>query len=261
MTRITIENATYEVPGNWNELTQTQLIALIRLCEKETSYVEIQLKFFLHCVYGSVRKDIGAGLFIIKTKQARHALFSEELTSVLSVFDYLFDTDPDTGRYLSPKLVRNHFPSAQCGCTWVHGPNDALDNITYNDFIWLQTWHAQLTDNAEALDELINVIYKTRSGKQEVRTIRKMSPTVKTATLWLYLGTLYFLSERFPHVFSGAGEADGSVFDNQQRIIDSLAEGDVTKKNLVRESLLYDALYSMEMAAIRMEEIEKQYKK
>lgn len=77
--------------------------------------------------------------------------------------------------------------------------------------------------------------------------------------MWFYLGTLSYLSARFPSVLSG-GSSDGedlNVFDNQQRIIDSLAEGDVTKKEQVRESLLYDALYSMEMAAKKMEAMEK----
>jgi hypothetical protein len=44
------------------------------------------------------------------------------------------------------------------------------------------------------------------------------------------------------------GEAKGSVFENQMRIVNTLANGDVTKKPKIRNSNLYDALYSMEMA-------------
>ena len=259
MTTIRIENQTYTVPSDWNEFTLEQLVALIRICMNEQlTYVEIQLKFFLHCVYGSVRQDVGAGLYEIKTRAGRHALFADELAAVLMAFDYLFDVKDDGSRELSPKLVINHFKSVQCGCRFLHGPNDALDNITYDEFVWLQTWQSQLNDNPDALDELINIIYKDRAGNRSLALVKRISQTAKTGILWFYLGTMHFLEEKFPHVFSGNGDANVNVFDNQQRIIDSLAEGDVTKKMQVRESLLYDALYSMEMAAIRMEEMEKQ---
>lgn len=262
MRAITIENNTYTIPGNWNEMTTAQLIALIRICMNENlTYIEVQLKFFLHCVYGSVRTNVGAGLYEIKTRTGRHALFADELAGVLNVFDYLFDVKDDGSRELSPGLVVNHFKRVRCGCRFLHGPNDALDNITYDEFVWLQTWQSQLNDDPDALDEFINIIYKSRGGNRSMSLVRRMSQTAKTGILWFYLGTLRFLEEKFPRVFSGGGDANVNVFDNQQRIIDSLAEGDVTKKMQVRESLLYDALYSMEMAAVRMEEMEKQYNK
>ncbi len=259
MIKITIDNSIYEVPSGWNEFSTEDLVALINICKKESTMIEIQLKFFLYCVYGCVTHDVGMNIYNIKTKRSRHTLRADELAMTLSVFDYIFDFDNDGNPYLSPKLTTNHFPKTQCGCTILYGPNDALDNITYNDFIWLQTWHSQMKDNIAAVDELINVLYKQKSGKQDVSILSKMSPTVKTATLWLYIGTLQLLSERFPHVFGGVGSELSSaseVFDNQQRIIDSFAQGDVTKKEQVRCSLLYDALYSMEMAAIRQEEME-----
>ncbi len=258
MIKITIDNSIYEVPSGWNEFSTEDLVALINICKKESTMIEIQLKFFLHCVYGCVTHDVGMNIYEIKTKQGRHTLRADELAMAMSVFDYLFDLDNDGNPYFSPKLTTNHFPRTQCGCTVLYGPNDALDNITYNDFVWLQTWHSQMKDNPSAVDEMINVLYKQKNGKQDVAILKKMSQTVKTATLWLYLGTLHFLSVRFPHVFSGGASSDSTVdvFDNQQRIIDTLAQGDVTKKEQVRSSLLYDALYSMEMAAIRQEEME-----
>jgi hypothetical protein len=48
--------------------------------------------------------------------------------------------------------------------------------------------------------------------------------------------------------FMSVGEAKGSVFENPMRIVNILANGDVTEKPKVRNSNLYDALYSMEMA-------------
>jgi hypothetical protein len=165
-------------------------------------------------------------------------------------------------KYVSPKLTVNHYPKIRSCFKVLSGPANMLEDITYNQFVFLQTYQGNITENTpEMLDEFVNVLYKTKSGKQDVKYIRRISRTAKTAILWMYLGTLSFLEERFPHVFSGGSAENINVFDNQQRIIDMMAGGDVTKKTQVRESLLYDAMYSMEMAAVRMEEMEKQYKK
>jgi hypothetical protein len=261
MKRITIDDCVYEVPCDWNELSKQQLISLIGICQKTSlTHVEIRLKFFLHCIHARITHDLGIGMFVLRTLQAKHQLFVDELTALLSVFDYLFDVDDEGSHYLSPKLVINHFPKVNSRFRKLYGPNDALDNITYDQFVWLQTWQSRMNDDDDAIDHLVNTIYKTKNGKQDVKNAHRISKTAKTAILWYYLGTLHFLSERFPHVFSGAGNEIDNIFDNQQRIIDSLAEGDVTKKMLVRDSLLYDALYSMEMAAIRADELDKTYK-
>lgn len=256
---IAIEDTIYEIPSTWNEISKIQLIELIRLSDRKMSYVELQLKFFLYCIRGSVRESITPSMFRIKTPMGRHSLFADELISILHVFDFLFEED-ETGQHtIYPRLLINHFKKIRIGYVTLYGPNDMLDNITYNQFVWLQTWQSQLNDNPKAIDEFLNVIYMGHTGKQNMVAIRHMSKTVKIGILWLYLGTLRFLEEKFPHVFNGSSSNENiNVFDNQQRVIDSLADGDVTKKNQVRESLLYDALFSMEMAAIRMKEIKKQ---
>ena len=261
MKKIAIQDSVYEVPGSWNELSRDQLLMLIRSSEREMSYVELQLKFFLFCIEGHVKEHIGAGMFTIKTRKGKHVLFSDELTGVLSAFDFLFSINSDGVHELSPSIYINHFPRFRSRFTKLAGPNNLLDNITYNDFVWLQTWHSQLSQDPVLIDEFVNVLYKTRKGKQEVKNIARIKREYKTAVLWLFLGTLQYVEGRFPHVFSGSADDAGqvNVFDNQQRIIDSLAGGDVTKKDQVRSSLLYDALYSMEMAAVRIEEMEKKY--
>lgn len=262
MTKITINNHTYLVPTTWDTITKAQLLSLAKLTRTCKTTMEMQLKFFLSCVGGRVMSQIGDGVYILKIGRQKHVLFSDEVTALTSVFDYLFETNESGTMALAPKLTTNHFRELRSNLKVLHGPNDALDNITYNQFVWLQTYHSLLDDkDPHYLDELINIIYKQKNDKQEVKNIRRLDGDIKTVILWYYLGTLDYLSHRFPKVLSGAGNDSAgqvNVFDNQQRIIDSLAEGDVTKKDQVRESLLYDALYSMEMAAIRMEEMEKQ---
>lgn len=266
MIKITINNHDYYVPGEWDQMTKLQLLQLAKLTRVCKTTMEIQLKFFLTCVGGRIDSQIGDAIYIIKIRRQKHVLFSDEITALTSVFDYLFETNENGDIALAPKLTINPFKELRSNLKTLIGPNDALDNITYNQFVWLQTYHSLLDDaNPHYLDELINIIYKTGKDKHQVKNIKRLDKDVKTVILWFYLGSLDYLSQIFPRVLASGAPSleleEVNVFDNHQRIIDSLAEGQVTLKPKVRESLLYDALYSMEEAAKRVEEMEKQHAK
>ena len=78
----------------------------------------------------------------------------------------------------------------------------------------------------------------------------KLPQEVKTALTWYYLGSMAFMTEKIPLTFSGTGGSSGcGVFENQMRVVDALAGNDLTKKQTVKDSLLYDALFTLEIAA------------
>ena len=99
-------------------------------------------------------------------------------------------------------------------------------------------------------------MYHRQKSEASPNLIAKMSPTVKEAIVWFYMGCLQFIQTRFPKPFEG-GEGSSNVFDGMQRIIDALAHNDVTKKEQVKKSLLYDALYTMQCAAEQVDKIQK----
>ena len=68
--------------------------------------------------------------------------FVDELTAVLGVFDYLFDVNENNVRNISPKITINHFKHVKCRGKSLRGPGDALEDITYEQFVWLQTWQS-----------------------------------------------------------------------------------------------------------------------
>ena len=76
--------------------------------------------------------------------------------------------------------------------------------------------------------------------------------------MWIWEGSLSFIQQQFPRIFSGEGGGGGNVFESQQRIIDALAGGDMTKKEAVRQGYLYDALISMD-ESLRQREEQKQH--
>lgn len=127
----------------------------------------------------------------------------------------------------------------------------------------LQTWQQRMRqDLFEALDNFLSIIWK--DGSFSIREdgdpawFRNVEPIVKTVMFWYYLGSMNFIQAKFSRVFSSGGnEAPLDIFDTQQRIVDEMASGDVTKKEQVKQSLLYDALYTLEVA-IEKEEKKKQ---
>ena len=262
MKKITIQNFTYQVPSDWNDFNQSQLLFLIELVKDTSSATEIQLKMLLFCLPATIRRFIRADLYELHTTKSRHALFSDELTALLSVFDFLFTKQEDK-MVLTPRITKNPFKRVRVAAgKRLYGPDDVFADLTYNQFVHLQTHHAALSsEDGDALDNLISVLYRTKKGNHDLRRVSRMDERIKMAILWNYLGVLDYLQQMFPRVFAPGTTGTGNVFDNQQRIIDVLAGGDVTKKEEVRNSYLYDALYSMEMSALRIEELEKARKK
>lgn len=266
MKKLTINNHDYYVPSSWDTMTKQQLLSLAKITRTCRTTMEIQLKFFLHCVNGRVMSSVGNVVYILMIGRIKHVLFADEITALTGAFDWLFETNEMGEPVLAPKLTVNHYKELRSGLRLLHGANDGLDDVTYNQFVWLQTYHSLLDARTpEYLDQMINIIYTSKGGTQHIKSISRLSQDIKTVILWFYLGSLDFLSHIFPRVLASGAPSleleEVNVFDNHQRIIDSLADGQVTLKPQVRESLLYDALFSMEEAARRYEEMEKQHAK
>lgn len=270
MKTITFDTDKYLLPGDWNDLSVEQLFFLISLTKKNIPIQELKVKMLLFCLGAYVapeRKNRNTDAQIICIGKKKYPVTFEQMTFLSDLFNFLLSNTDEKGNCsIEPKLTRNPFPKTQCGCITVVGPDDGLTNITYEQFIQLQTLQSLIgkTPNL-TINDFIAIIYKRNTFSTAIEgeplLIKKMSDTVKTVIFWYYLGCLKFISEKFPRVFSGSsGSISGSVFENQQKIIDSLADGDVTKKPEVRASLLYDALFTLELAVEKQENLKSQSK-
>ena len=115
----------------------------------------------------------------------------------------------------------------------------------------------------EKINHFVALLYKTSNGEQCTdKKAEKLTTYTKTVILWYYIGSMNFIEGKFPRTFSGTGgTSGGTVIDNQMRVIDTLAGNDITKKEMVKKSLLYDALYTMEIAAENSEKERRKAKK
>lgn len=258
MRTLTLDEDDYSIPGEWNELTPDQLIYLIRMIKNRVTPEEVKLKILLYCMSATIRKfeHTSTGYnYIIQVGRKKYPLTSPQVHAICEIFNYLFIEENGAVR-INPLLTKNPFPQAKCGCITVYGPQDGLIDLTYQQFADLAVWQTQLDKSDKALDKFISIIYKRQKSEASPNLIAKMSPTVKEAIVWFYMGCLQFIQTRFPKPFEG-GEGSSNVFDGMQRIIDALAHNDVTKKEQVKKSLLYDALYTMQCAAEQVEKIQK----
>lgn len=243
----------YHLPGTWDELSTDQLCHIIKLVLKQLSAEEIKLKMLLYCIKGRVEiytPTPAEMYFRLKVGKSRYDLSAEELYAISDIFSYLFIAH-EGKLSINPLRTINPFPELKIRGKKYIGAERGMHNITYGQLVLLLTHFQSIQTNPEAINDFIAVLYQDCSSAMAA----KLPTITKTAILWYYLGSMEFIANKFPITFSGDGKSSGNVFDSQQRAIDTLAGNDMTKKETVRNGLLYDALYTMEIAA---ENAEKQ---
>ena len=261
MRKLQLNDDVFLLPGEWNELTTEQLLHLIKLVGKKLSAEEIKLKMLLKILKARVHSYNGADgkmLFVVKTEKKKYELSEEELYSITAIFDYLF-IEENGAISINPLITKNPFPVLKVNYEILEGAGEGLQDTTYERFIFLMTWFNQMLTEPERINDFIAVLYKSDDEKVKPKHFGKLPQEVKTALTWYYLGCLAFMAEKFPITFSGTGGSSSgrSVFENQMRVVDALSGNDLTKKQIVKDSLLYDALFTLEIAAENAEKNKK----
>lgn len=271
MHTLQINNDIYHLPESWDELTLQQLYFLVAITRQDTPIEQVKIKMLLRCLNAYVlppckvddrqtRIRFGNRLF------GKSYLFTpEEIHSLADLFGFLFEKEEESDCYrIQPKLSVNPFPTLRIQCRRFIGADDGLYDITFEQFIYIQTYLDALQNDLTKLDPLLACIW--HRGKRfdidrlerDAQLLHHLPDPKKMVMLWFITGSLASLNENYPRVFSGGdGVSHNSVFDSQLRLLDSLAGSDMTKKDAVRKGLLIDALYTMDESIRRKEEREK----
>lgn len=262
MRTITIANKNIEVPSAWNELLDAQLRLLACLVMEAYSLQEVKLKLLLFCIGARVRRanEQVSDVWALALGSKTVFLSASELEEMGRMFDFLFDTE---GR-LDVRLTRTPFFRLETPRMMLMGPEDGLTNISYGQFVQTQSLLPLVKEDFYSyIDQFLCVLWKdlrfepTEDGDPD--WLADVNYAVKRIMLWYYVGSMRFIAEKFPRLFSGGeSSTDENPFEAHQRIIDELAGGDVTKKEQVRRSPLFDVLYTLEMAIERREKERKE---
>lgn len=258
MKTIEIDNNAYSVPADWNEMTNEQLLFLAHLFNQERTAQEVKLQLLLFSLKARIiRYERAQGYgYKVSVQGKTFYLLPEVFAGLSEAFDFLFKESEDGKAMLDVRLTKNPFPKIEQKNNSLYGPDDGLANLSYGQFVMLRTWQQRMTvDPKESIDQFLAVMYKTGSFNTDEdgdpAYFKGLSLEIKLILFWFYLGSVAFIQERFPRVFPGGSESEVDVFDSQMRLIDEMAGGDVTKKVQVKRSLLYDAIYTLDMALER----------
>lgn len=245
----------FELPSGWDELSGDALLWVVELSEMGIGAEELKLRLMLRLCGGRVLGRGGDGVWLVRIGGYDLPLGGDVLCGVCDVLDFLFVRNGD-GVRLEPRLTRNVFGRVRVWGRELVSVADGLTDLSYAEYAELQVACDAMVRGDGCLDDVVGLLYRRVDGVRDGWRVRRLPHGVKVVALWFYMGCVARLCELFPRTFSvGGGDGCVSVADGQMRVIDALAGGDVTKKMAVRDADLYEALYSMEMAAERYERV------
>lgn len=196
----------------------------------------------------------------------------EQISQMAECFDFLFTgPDEDGNCVLDIDLSENPVK-----CLFKENdPGAALSAITYGQYQYL-CHYLSLLESApkEALNGIAGTLFQPESVQtadnsfdmeawlmQFPKLVRCDLPVCvsyyQTIILWYATGSMRLLADQFPKVFGGdtaEGNEPGDAYRAQLKLLDTLTDGDVTKREAVRNANLWDVLHNLEMRIEKNEE-------
>lgn len=279
MHTIQINDDTYQLPQTWDELTTAQLRYLFKLTQTDLPIEQVKIYMLLYCLQAhvcrhkdiyndSVRITVGQPSDKVRfdVRKKSYLLLPEEVNALASLFHWLLRIEKrkyhpsNETYYVNPELTRNPYPTLRCRLRKFIGPDDQLLDITFEQFMYLQTYLDAMKDDPAQINYLLACLWHRKAVfdinhlERDATLLSHLPADQKMVMYWFVLGSLSQISFNYPRIFSGSSKTTGRVFDAQMRLLDSLAQSDMTKKPEVRKGYLIDALYSMDESMRRQEE-------
>lgn len=251
------------VPRSWDDLTARQMETLADISAHEMTAPVLRLVFALSLTGMRVKERLEDGSFSIRRGLRKVTLSSEELCGLALTQSYILEKDEDSkgkNRWLIvSRRVLDPYPHLK---GW-SSPGDALEHLSYEQFMYALFYEQQLKDDSSKLSFLLACLwhrgrkFDAEGIEKQARRIARLPWQRRQAMLWYWTGCKQFLKGRFPRVFRPSGSGPSrNIFEDQLRVVDALSQGDMTRKPKVREGFLYDALFSMDESLRRQEEME-----
>ena len=282
MHQIQIYDDIYQLPATWDELSNQELAYLVKLTQKDVSLEQVKIYMLLYCLKARVtrhRKIYGNQVHLsvgkesenvrFRVRRKKYLLTPEEVNSLANIFEFLFERETDKysrtmNYYIKPDCFANPYPALHIRMRKFIGPDDGLYDITFEQFIYMQTYRDAIRQDPQKINHLLACLW--HRGKtfdisrldKDAALLRHLPDTQKIIMYWFITGCMINLGYHFPRVFSDQeGSIKNNVFDSQLRLLDTLANSDMTKKDAVRKGSLMDALYSMDESVRKHDELEE----
>jgi len=253
MKTLHVDRYEYLLPESMNEMTTVQLIRLSELVANEIPVQEIKVKMLFICLNARARRMKNAGYYRIKIDNHVFAFTAEQVANVSMAFDYLFTQPDDNGRcFLDNRLTINHYPELKIKRRKLYGPKNAMTDLIYDQYIYLQTYDVMKEKKPEAVYAWLGCMFRRDKSTfcaedLNLDRMKRIKPEVIILTIWFWIGSCRFISDKFPRIFPDSdGSAIGNPYDGQQKLLDYIAKADPEKKRAYKQDKLYNILYSLD---------------
>ena len=267
MHKLTIDGMEFDVPGEWDELSRQQLEYLAGLLSEQRSAVEVKTLMLLYGLGATVNATMDDGSYKLTIQGSRLTIDAERMSWMADLYSFLFEEDEKGAQRLSPKLTISPYPEIQRRDVRLRCTDDGMLSMPFGRYVWLQTYLSGVQRDKDNLElalacEWHSVGEILDPKESDARIIRSLPVIRRMVMFWYISGCMRRIHRLFPRVFSGVGSAaGGNVLDQQLRLLDSLAGGDMTKKDQVRKGRLIDALYVIDESLRRKEEYDRELEK
>ena len=296
---IKINDDEYRLPANWNELTMDQLLYLSRLTKQPDLPVQkLTIYMVFYCLGAHIADDSRVFGRKIKMKlgkeshtvrmaigQKHYDLDPPMYVQLSSLMDFLIERTEtkesaysrQTNPYIAPVYEYRLRPELTvCPCkkvraSWYtlrHEGDPSLMDITFEQYMYLQTFISGLASGQATIDDVLVCVwhrskqFSLSHHERDAKLMEQVDDDKKTVMMWFISSCLADFANQFPRLFSGEGShAGGNVLDSQLRMLDLLADHDVTKKDQIRASALFDVFYSLDEMMREKENMEENMKK
>jgi len=251
----------YQLPEKLNEMNVRELIFLSHLVSLEIPIQEIKIKILFFCLKAK-RLSVDSSLFSgseplhykISIGKRKFVLSAEQIMIAAGAFDYLFTAPDKNGNcFFDNRLTVNQFTELKIGGKKFYSPAEALTDISYNRYIYLETYYSAIRQKPEAALAFLACLFQERKkefnpDELNLELMQKVKPEVVILMCWFYIGSIRFIGDKFPRIFPAESKSltNGNPFDGQMKLLDFMAKADPSKKRLIRDDKLYDVLYSLD---------------
>lgn len=257
-----------EMPKTWNELSLQQLQSVTKCLLQKLSKTRFRVEMLriftdLLILQKPHTYRNRTPHFLVKFPHHEQCFLSADtIRDMGATFDWL--TEPSD---LHAQLL----PVVKVGFKKYYGPADTLTNITFNEYISANELYTvyMATKNEKFLNQFIAALYRLEDKKYipndpnfsgdrrepfnpftlEKRAVKiaKLDDVSKTIILLYYTGCRRELQRRFPDVFNGEESSDPKKgIPGLAGLVSRLNNGDATKNESIRNSMLYDILEELQ---------------
>lgn len=299
MKQLKINGQAYNIPSQWNELTYKQFAYLASLITDEIQVNEFKLKMLLYVSGLKVlpRKEVYQGEnpdFVLAQKNKTFLISSQDLAFASNIFDFMFKTekskekDGEPVKYLYSKLHVSLLKSFKRAGKIYHAPADALGNCLFAEYIHCETFYVNYCKTKDQiwLQKIMAVLYRPKKSRTKTDSenfdgdirqplndflIDKRTEIFSSVPIYIknmvylfYSGCHNYIQASFPDVFSGGSTSSkkkDDVFAGMMKLVNALANNDVTKNEQIRQSYLWEVMVTLNELALQRIDMEEKFKK